>query len=251
MASATSRHLQPSLLSSTADSALDETIGVGLRGVDLGVLASVLETLVPAEIDLEVVLVWQGVLDSLELWHSSQNQLAHLVHGSLHRGTVILSKDLEGGIPGRLPSIGELVSICLDFRHTAEAAPLPVGIDIGAEDTVPCLLEGGVLVAEEAPELGASALEHGQPVNGGVDVDALPLDDVDLHVAGLGAVLDERVRVWLAVDVHAHPAVGDDVDVRGVDVAVLLDEVGAEDGAEELWRVDGGLLGRDVNGVLD
>lgn len=36
----------------------------------------------------------------------------------------------------------------------------------------------------------------------------------------------------LAVDIHAHPPVGDDVDVRGVDVAVLLNEVGAEDGAE-------------------
>lgn len=183
--------LQSSLLASAAHSALDETIGVGLRGVHLGVLASVLETLVPAEVDLEVVLVGQGVLDSLEIRHSSQNQLAHLVHGSLDRGTVILGEDLESGIPGRLPSVGELVSIGLDLGQSAKATPLPVGVDIGAENSVPCLLESGVLVADEAPELGAGALEHGQPVDGGVDVDALALDDVDLHVAGLGAVLDE------------------------------------------------------------
>lgn len=57
--------------------------------------------------------------------------------------------------------------------------------------------------------------------------------------------------VGLAVNVHARPAVGDDVSVRGVDVLVFLDEVGSQDGAEELWGSDGVQLGQDVDGVLD
>jgi hypothetical protein len=43
-------HLQAGLLVGTADGALDETVRVGLGGVNLGVLASVLGALVPAEI---------------------------------------------------------------------------------------------------------------------------------------------------------------------------------------------------------
>lgn len=195
--------------------------------------------------------VGQRILDSLEQRHSSQDLLTHLVHGSLHTGRVILSKGLEGDVPGSLPGIVELVSIGLDVVQAAEAAPVPSSSDLGAQNTVPGLLEGGELVADEAPELGAGALEDGQAVNGGADVDALALDHVDLDVAGLGAVLDEGVGVGLAVDVHAHPAVGDDVDVGGVDVRVFLDEVGAEDGAEQLGRSHGLLLGSDVDGVLD
>jgi hypothetical protein len=45
--------------------------------------------------------------------------------------------------------------------------------------------------------------------------------------------------------------VGDDVGVRGVDVLVFLDEVGAQDGAEELGGSDRVLLGEDVDCVLD
>jgi hypothetical protein len=45
--------------------------------------------------------------------------------------------------------------------------------------------------------------------------------------------------------------VGDDVSVCGVDVLVFLDEVGAQDGAEELGGSDRVLLGEDVDGVLD
>ena len=44
---------------------------------------------------------------------------------------------------------------------------------------------------------------------------------------------------------------GDDVSVRSVDVFVFLDEVGAQNGAEELWGSDRVLLGEDVDGVLD
>lgn len=141
--------------------------------------------------------------------------------------------------------------MCLHLGEAAEAAPLPVGHDIGAENAIPGLLEGGVLVAEEAPELGAGALQHGQAVDGGVDINALAFCNVDLGVAGLAAGLGEGVRVWLAVDAHALPAVGHDVNVRRVDVAILLDEVCAQNRAEQLGRSHGVLLGCDVDGVLD
>lgn len=179
--------------------------------------------------DFEEVVIRQRIRNSIQQRRSSKNLLSHLIHRRLDGGTVILSKGLEGNSAGRLPSSIELLKVRLDLGETSEAAPLPVRRDIGAENTVPGLLESGVLVANEAPELGTGALQHGQSVDGGVDVDALALDNVNLHVARLGARLDERVRVRLAIDVHAHPAVGHDIDMRRVDVAVLLDEVCAQD----------------------
>lgn len=179
--------------------------------------------------NFEEMVIRQRILNGIQQRHSSKNLLSHLIHRRLDRGTVILSKGLEGNSAGRLPSSIELLKVCLDLGKASEAAPLPVRCDISAEETIPGLLEGGVLVADETPELGTGALQHGQAVDRGVDVDSLALNHVDLHVASLGARLDERVRVRLAVDVHAHPAVGDDIDVRRVDVAVLLDEVCAQD----------------------
>ena len=41
-----------------------------------------------------------------------------------------------------------------------------------------------------------------------------------------------------------------DVDVAGVDVRVFADEVVANDGCEELWRLDGVLLCEDIAGLL-
>lgn len=43
-------HLQLSLWARATHGALDKTVGVGLGGVHLGILAGVLDTLVPAEI---------------------------------------------------------------------------------------------------------------------------------------------------------------------------------------------------------
>jgi hypothetical protein len=59
------------------------------------------------------------------------------------------------------------------------------------------------------------------------------------------------VRVRLAVKLEAGPTVSDDVGVRNVDVRVLVNEVGADDGAEQLGRNDGVLLGEDEDGVFD
>jgi hypothetical protein len=58
------------------------------------------------------------------------------------------------------------------------------------------------------------------------------------------------VRVGLAVDSQARPLVLRDVDVAGVDVRVLGDEVVADDGGEELGGLDGVLLGEDVARLL-
>lgn len=44
------KHLQLSLLARATHGAFDETVGVGLGGIHLGILAGVLNTLVPAEI---------------------------------------------------------------------------------------------------------------------------------------------------------------------------------------------------------
>ena len=45
-----SRYLQLGLGALASDGALDETVGVGLRGKHGGILASVLDSLVPAEV---------------------------------------------------------------------------------------------------------------------------------------------------------------------------------------------------------
>lgn len=197
------------------------------------------------------MLVGQRVLNRLNQRLSSQDLVRHLVHGVLDTGAVILREGLEGDIPGGLPGDIELGRKRAHLVQAAEVFPVPVSGDIGAENAIPSLLELGVLVTDEAPELGVGALEHGQAVDGGLDVDALALDNVDLDGAGLVAVLVERVRVRLAVEVHAGPAVGDDLGLRGVNVVVAGDEVGAQDGAEQLGRSDWVLLGEDVDGLLD
>lgn len=197
------------------------------------------------------MVVGKRVLHRLDQRHTREDLLAHLVHGVLHTGAVILGKGLEGNFASQLPSSIELVGMSLNLGQAVEPAPLPVGSNISAQDAVPGLLEGSILVTDKAPELGVGALEHGQAIDGGVDVNALALDNVNLHIAGLGTILDERVRVFLAIDVHAHPAVGDDVDVGSVDVGILLNEVRAEDGAEQLRRCHGLLLSSYVDSILD
>ena len=201
--------------------------------------------------NFKVMLVGKRVLDRLEQGLVSQDLLRHLVHRVLHTGRVILGEGLEGDIPGRGPGSVELGHSSAHLVQPAEPAPLPAGVDVGAENAIPRLGESGVLVTHEAPELGVSALQHGQLGQRRGDVNALALNDVDLDVAGLLAIAEEGVRVWLAVDGQASPAVGDDVDVGGVDVVVFGDEVVPEDGAEEFGGSDGVLLGGDVNGVFD
>lgn len=58
------------------------------------------------------------------------------------------------------------------------------------------------------------------------------------------------MRVGLAIDTHSSPPVGDNLDGGGVDVLVGLDEVGSENGPEELGWSDRVLFCRDVCGLL-
>ena len=163
-----------------------------------------------------------------------------------------MGKSRKGNVASSCPGCIELVDVGLDIgQATDETLVLPAGRDVGTEYTVPRLGQSGVLVTNEAPELRVGALEHGQTVDGRVDVDALALNDVGINDPGLLAVAVERVRVRLAIDDETGPAVRDHVDVRKVDVAVGLDEVGSEDGSEQLGRSHWVLLGEDVDGVLD
>lgn len=201
--------------------------------------------------NLKVMLVGQRILNRLNQRLLGQNLLRHLVHSVLDTGAVVMRKSGQGNIPSLLPGRLELVRHGAHLIETAKVSPVPISRDIGAENTIPGLRETGVFVTDEAPELRVGALEHGQAADGGADIDALALDNVNLDVAGLLAVLDERVRVRLAVDVHASEAVGDDLGVGLVDVVVAGDEVVAQDGTEELGRSHWVLAGEDVDGVFD
>lgn len=197
------------------------------------------------------MLVGQRVDDQLRVRNSRQNLLAHLVHGILHAGALVLGKPRQRNLAGLLPRRVELGDGLAHGLDVGEGLPLPAGVDVGRQDAVPGLGQGGELVADEAVEGRAGALEHGQPLDAAGDGDAVLARDARLDVARLLAVAQEAVRVRLAADGHARPAVGDDLDVGGVDVAVRVDEVGAEDGGEELWGVDGVQLGGDEDCVLD
>lgn len=100
--------------------------------------------------DLEVVLVWQSVVDCVDLGDSSQNGVGHLVHSSLNTGAVILGEGLHCDVPGSLPRTIEVNS--LDFLQCLEELPLPASLNFCAEDAVPGLGQASVLVAVEAVE---------------------------------------------------------------------------------------------------
>jgi hypothetical protein len=197
------------------------------------------------------VLVRQRIIHRLNLRNSSQNGIRHLVHHSLHTGTILLCEEAERDLTCAAPRIIKARRVSLHRSDCREQLPSPGSIHLGAEDPVPDLGQRGVFVAHKAPELRACALQHVQALDAGGDFDALALGHVDLHVARLGAVAQERVRVRLAVDSHTCPAVGDDADVRDVDVAVRLDEVGADDGTKELGGGHWVLFGEDEDGVFN
>lgn len=198
--------------------------------------------------NLKVVLVREDIVDLFNLRYSSKNELAHLVHGSLHAGAVVLCESLHRDIPRLLVRAVEVH--IYNLADILERLPLPSRFDLGAEDAVPGLWQPGELIAVEAVECGSRALQHEQLLDLGADLDALILARDGLDYADLLAVAVERVRVRLAVDGHAGPAVLDNLNVCSVDVGVLLDEVVAEDGGKALGRVDGMLFCEDVDGLL-
>jgi len=102
----------------------------------------------------------------------------------------------------------------------------------------------------EAVEGGTGALKDQEAVNARLDGDALAASCDNLDSALVGTVAEERVRVGLAVDGHATPAVDGDLDMCDVNVAVSVDEVLTEDSSEELRRVDRVLFGKYVDSLL-
>lgn len=229
---------------------MNQTVRVALRSVDLGVLAVVLQALEPAEVNFKVMLVGQSVLDIRRVRGSNKNLVAHVVHGSLHTRTVLLCESVDGDLSGSLVALVELVLLLADLLNILELLPLPRVLDFGAENAVPGLGKSGVLVSVEAVEGGTGALEDQEAVNTGLDGDALATSCDNLDSALVGAVTEERVRVGLAVDSHATPAVDGNLDMCDVNVAVSVDKVLAKDGSEELRRVDGVLFGKHVHGLL-
>lgn len=134
--------------------------------------------------------------------------------------------------------------------ESIKGLPCPPAIDFGAQDTVVHLWERGVLVADKVMEGRAGTLEDKETGDSRTDGDALTFSGNGLDITCLGTIAEEGVRMRLPVNGHPGPAMGDDLDVSGVDMFVCGDEVGGDDGGEEFgWR-DRMLLGQDVNSVL-
>ncbi len=116
--------------------AFDETIGIRLGRIHLGILPGILQSVVPAEVDLEVMLVGQRVVDCLEQGLGCQDLLAHLVHGVLHTRAFLERKESEGDLAGVGPRVIEFVHVLLDRVNAGEGRPRPVGVNRSAEDAV-------------------------------------------------------------------------------------------------------------------
>lgn len=209
---------QSSIFTLSAHSHLDETIWIRLRSIDLGVLSSILQSLMPAQVNLEVMLVRQRVVNIRNKWLSSQDLLAHLVHGVLDTGGFFDSEQPEGDLAGLGMGCIELVDVILYVLQLGEDIPLPAGVDASAEDAIPRLREGGVFVSDERMEHASCGLEDKEFRDATSDLDAFASDCVGVDQTFLGAVSEEGVRMWLAVNFHACPSVLDYGDVGGVDV---------------------------------
>lgn len=200
--------------------------------------------------DLKVVLVGERVAGRLDLWNSLEYQLAHFVHGILHRRTLILRECLHGNVSSILPRLVELGNASLNCRRVGELLPRPAAVDIRRQDTIPCLRERSELVADIAMEGGPCALQHRQPNNGTLDTDAIPPGD-NFDISRLLSIAVEAMGMGLPVYGHARPAMDGDLDTRRVYVRVGIEEMLAKDASIQLWRVYRVLLGLDVDGVLD
>lgn len=192
--------------------------------------------MVPAQINLKIMLIRQTVIDGVYAWHCREDLVTHLVHGVLHAGAIIVGERLQRDIPRRLPRFVKRLLAELDFLQARERLPQPAALDFGRENAVPGFWQDRVVALVEAVKRGARALQHQQFVDAALDGDAaagLLVARHDLHLTNFLAVAVEAVWVRLAVDDHARPAVLDDLDVCGVDVRVLVHEVLREDATEE------------------
>lgn len=169
----------------------------------------------------------------------------------LDTGTVVFGKELEGDFSGYSPGPVEFGDALLDGSKVGKSAPLPGCVDVGGQNAIPRLGQGGVLVADKAMKGRARCLENGETCDGAGDVNAIPAADANFGVASLAGILDKAMGMGLAVDVHSNPPVGDDLDVGNVDVAVLLNEMLAQERGKPFRWIDGMLLGHDEDGVFD
>lgn len=236
--------------------ALDQTVRIGLRSIDLSVLASVLETLMPAKVDLEVVLVWKGVRDVLDLRELLEDGLAHVVHGGLDRCRVLEGEGLEGDVSGAIIGIVKdtVISKLLDLAISRDlgAGPLPAGVDIGGQDSVVGLWEGGIFALMVGVEHRASGLENGEVLQTRGDLKWRTVISLgDGHKTLFLAVSHEGVRMRLALNIETGPTVLNDINVGSVDMRITGDEMVGNSGTKALNWPDLGLLSQDVDGVLD
>jgi hypothetical protein len=197
------------------------------------------------------MLVGQRVLDSVNIWHCLQDMLTHLIHGILHRRAVLLRKQLHRNLTCRSPRLIELWNRGSHRSQRLEVVPLPRAIDLGGQNPVPDLREGGVLITNEAVELGASALQDQQSGDAAANFDALSFTGGNFNVPRLVSVTEERVGVGLPIQSHTGPAVDDDFHVSSMDMLIRVDEVRCEDAGVELRGSHRVLLGLDIDGVLD
>lgn len=197
------------------------------------------------------MLVRQRIGNQVCLRHGGQDLLAHLVHGILHTGALILGKSGERNVASLLPCRVKLGARLPHGLYIRKGLPLPGSVNISGQDAVPGLSQSGVLVPNEAVEGRSSTLEHSQTHDAAANDDVVLAADAGLDSACLLAVAQKAVWVRFSLDLHARPAVRDDLDIGDVDVAVFLNKVGAEDGGEQLRWIDGVLLGGDKDCVLD
>lgn len=137
------------------------------------------------------MLVRQAVADSLDLGSLDEDLLAHLVHGVLHTGRVLLGKSLESDLSCVGVCLVEDGRLLLDLLQSGELLPLPCALDLGAENAVPDLGKTGVLVAVEAIKGGPGRLEHEEFLDSALDADALAFARAGLNGADLGTVAEE------------------------------------------------------------
>ena len=116
--------------------------------------------MVPTQVDLKVVLVGQGIIDGLNAWSSFKNLVTHFVHGVLHAGTRVFRERLHGDITSLGPSFIDSLCLGFDLVDTGENLPRPASVDGSAENPIIHIWQCREVVANEAMELGASALQY-------------------------------------------------------------------------------------------
>ncbi|KAI3479681.1 hypothetical protein L1887_58246 [Cichorium endivia] len=205
---------------------------------DFSVLLVEVAEALEAEVDGDVVLVWQckGDVGDRLVGSVAEDGLAHAVHGGLHTCRVVECKDAQHVRFDRVVDVAELGQRSRLLERGAESAlgkrDRVGALDFGGEDAVAHLLECGEAVPVEAVEGAAAALEHEQTLDAALERGHLDLAASSLaeraHGALLLAVTHKAVLVRaaiLGVEHDARPLVLDQVHFGLFDVRVGSEEV--------------------------